>query len=204
MGAAAIPAAITGGAGLLGGLLNNQSQQKTANAANAGAQSQIARQNLLFDTIMNLAKNSAGSLSPDTQIANLGKDASFWNGQQMLGTAAALKTSGYQPGDSEVGTQLARTNAINQRAFVNAANQIRVNASLQQEALYGAAQPGSLNAGIAYNQGQQQSAYGRMTSPGALFASATPFMDPNLYKRTKGFNLQGTTGGDLGGGYEAY
>lgn len=187
------PAAVTAGAGLVGGGKNNKSQQSQANKANAAAQGQIQRQNLLFDTIMNLAKNNQGALSADGQISNLAKDQSFWNSQQLGGTAAALRTAGYQPGDSEIGQQLSAVNQRNQRSFLQQANQIRVNAPLQQEALYGAANPGSLNAGLGYDQNQENAAYSRMSSPSSLIGAATPFLNPNLYKR-QGFNLQGANG----------
>lgn len=183
--------------------MNNSAQQHQANSANALAQGQIQRQNMLFDTIMSLAKNSQGALSADSQISNLAKDQSFWNGRQLVGTGAALRAAGYQPGDSEVGQQLSAVNQRNQRSFLEQANQIRVNAPMEQASLYKLADPGSLNAGIGYAANQANSAYSRMTSPAGLIGAATPFMNPNIYKR-QGFNLQGTTGGDVGGGYTAY
>lgn len=179
MGAAAAPAAITAGAGLIGGASNNKHQQSMASQANANAQQQIGMQNQLFQTIMGLANKNVGTLNADTQVGNLVKDSTFWNGQQLNGLAGAMRTAGYQPGDSEVNAQLGAANQRNQLQFGQMANQIRVNAPMQQEALYGVAQPGSLNAGIGYNQGQEQMAYSRMSNPGPFIQSISPFLNPN-------------------------
>lgn len=188
MGAAALPAAITGGLGLVGGYLNNQSQQRQANQANALAQSQIGRQNQLFDTIMNLANQNVGSLSADSQIANLAKDQSFWNAQQLQGTAAAMKTAGYQPGDSEIQQNLNRVNENNQLGFMEMANRIRTQAPMEQEALFTANNPGSLNAGIQYGEGQQALHYGMMSNPAGFIGAISPFLNPQMYRN--GFQTQ--------------
>lgn len=185
------PAALTAGAGLLGGSKNNKGQQKAANSANAAAQSQIAMQTQLFQTIMNLANKNAPLLNADSQVANLGKDMSFWNGKQLQGTAAAMRTSGYNPGDSEINTRLDGITGKNQMAFAQAANQIRVNAPMQQAALYGMANPTTLNAGIGYNQNQAAMHYGMMSNPGSFLGALSPFLNG----QSKNNGNQYTSGG---------
>ncbi len=181
IGAAAAP--IIGGAGLVQGGKNNKQQQSQANAAGAMGKGIADRLTGLFDTVMNLAKANAPAMSADGQIANLAKDSTFWNNQQQAGTAAAMRTAGYQPGDSEVLNQLKGVSTGNQRTFTQMANAIRVNAPMQQAALYNMANPMALGSAMGFFQQQQQNAYGRMQSPGGFMQSISPFLDPNNFRR---------------------
>lgn len=182
----AAPAAIGAGASLISGMMGNKSAQKAANNDRAQAQQLTQRATQLFDTIFGLAKSNLANLSAQGQIDQLAKDESMFSARDQAGLAGAMRISGYQPGDSEIGIRNDAVRTKYAQDFGRLSNQIRVNAPMQQASLLSMANPGSLNAGLNFWQNQQALDLSRMQNPSSLFASTMPFFGGG----GKGFVLQ--------------
>lgn len=167
-----------GAAGVLGNLFGNSSAQRAANRAAADARRLTDRQVKLFDQMLGFADQARerGDFDAEQRIAGLERDMARYEGRDLGNLAGALRTAGYRPGDSELGTRL---DAVKQK-YRGDLDRMRLDerrkALFDMMGAYGATNPQGLNTAIGFNQGQQQLALSQMQDPSKLFASIMPYL----------------------------
>lgn len=167
-----------GAAGVIGNIIGNSGAQRAANRAAADARRLTDRQVKLFDQILGFADQARerGDFDPEQRIAGLERDMARYEGRDMGNTAGALRTAGYRPGDSELGTRLDAVKLKYRADLDRMRLDERRKALFDMLGAYNASNPQGLNTAIGYQQGQQQMALGQMQNPGQLFASIMPFL----------------------------
>jgi len=178
MGAAAVPLAVAG-AGLVGGMMQNDTQRRAANRAAGQQQELLNRQREIFDTINNLRRLAEGQgfFDPKKRIAQIDKNSAEYEARDLGNLAGALRVAGYRPGDSELGVRL---DAVKRK---HKGDRERQYAEAERQSFFdhinavAAANGGMLNPGIEAAQRQQEIALSRIQNPAGFLASLLPYLD---------------------------
>lgn len=166
--------ALIGGLGLFMQNEANNDAQSSANAAQASQDQLAQRQIALFDRIQQRYNElrDSGAFSPEARIRQLNEDTAKYESTDSGNLAGAFRTSGYNPGDSELATRLDSVKMKYRGARENAANQIRREATNDELAAMQGQQSGASGlAGLSAMFGDRASAFGsqiRSLSPAVM------------------------------------
>lgn len=134
MGAAvAVPAALTG-ISMLMGAESQRKQQKAQDKALKAAGDENKRKAMMFTELKGLYDKSvaAGEFDPTRKIADFEKELSNYAQKDIGNTAAAARTLGYKPGDSEPLKRVAAVNSDYQLKRAQGISSIKDNAFQRQ------------------------------------------------------------------------
>jgi hypothetical protein len=170
--------ALAGAVSLWQGAQHNASQRRAAGQSLAQQQDWLQRQLSWYDTMFGNARrlDESGAFDPSAQIRGLEKATAKFEARDLGNLSGALRTAGFRPGDSELGTRLDTVKA----KYRDQLDQMRL--ALQRQSVfdkigaYNSANPGVLGQGINTLGSNYAMQLGQIQDPTALFGSVMPFL----------------------------
>ena len=169
------------GAGALGAITQKDSNNQQENLAQqqlAQQQGLISRQENLFDTLQNIAKqaDAQGYFDPTKRLNLMQGQVDYDRNNALRDEAGAANAMGYRPGDTVPVDQMNQTRGSFDLQLRQLANQIMNQSLANKIAAYSAANPSSLNAAMGTLGENARFDIGREQSLGGLMASLIPYL----------------------------
>src|SRR5437588_5930106 len=192
------------GAGALGAISqkdSNNQQEGLAQQQLAQQQGLIQRQEGLFDTLQNIAKqaDAQGYFDPTKRLNLMQNQVDYDRNNALLSEAGAANAMGYRAGDTAPVDQMNQTRGSFDLQMRQLANQIMNQSLANKIAAYSAANPTSLNAAMATLGDNARFSIGREQSLGGLMGSLIPYLQNQQKQPQPGAN-PASMGAGLGNG----
>jgi len=181
------------GAGALGAITQKDSNNQQENIAQQQLAQQaglINRQENLFDTLQNIAKqaDAQGYFDPQRRLNLLQNQVDYDRNSALLSEAGAANAMGYRAGDTVPVDQMNQTRGAFDLQLRQLANQIMNQSLANKIAAYSAANPSSLNAAMGTLGDNARFAIGREQSLGGLMASLIPYLQSRQQNNNSGYD----------------
>jgi len=167
-----------GAVSMIQGKKANNAARREAGEANRMSRAMEQRVTKLWDTLFQRAEQAekSGEFDPERRIAAVEKDTARYEGRDMGNLAGALRTAGYKPGDSEIGTRLDAVKTKYRSFLDNLRNDIRDKSWWDQQNAYASANPGMLGGAMGSAQNREAMARSRIQDPSQMLMGLMPFM----------------------------